>query len=137
MSCRWISRCVVVLLLLAELTGCGGGHVAGGTRGTLHAGSVLLGDIQVTVHRVDGAIFDVVGAGITRADGRFDLVQPGARSALHLSPGEYRVTLESVGAVPLWFAHEYYSAKTSPLHVNWTIKSLQLDLDIPLPVAGR
>lgn len=125
-------------LLAIALLGCGGPrHVAGGTTGTLHAGSVQLGDIQVTVHRVTGATTEVMGMGITRSDGRFELVQPGARGPLHLASGEYRVTVESVGPVPLRFPREFGSAEKTPLRVEWTTESSQLDLEVPLPVAGR
>lgn len=134
---RWIFNAGFVSVIVA-LTSCGRtGHVAGGTPGLLHAGSVLLSDVQVTLHRVDGTAIEAIGIGTTRTDGRFELVQPGARQAMHLSPGEYRVTVESVGAVPLCFSKDFASAETSPLRVSWTAKSAQLDLDVPLPTADR
>jgi hypothetical protein len=130
--------CGVSVLMTTLLIGCGGArHVAGGTSGTLHAGSVLLGDIQVTVHRVDGTTSEVVGMGITRHDGQFELVQPGAKGPLHLVPGAYRVTVESVGPMPLRFPKEYGSSDRTPLHVEWTAENAQLDLEVPLPIASR
>lgn len=137
MKSRWIP-CGVLAVVTTLLIGCGGPrHVAGGTTGTLHAGSVLLGDIQVTVHRVAGTTPQVVGMGITRTDGHFDLVLPGAKGPLHLTPGEYRITVESVGPVPLRFPKDYASAEKTPLLVKWTAENSQLDLEVPLPVAGR
>lgn len=137
MGRRWIYSAGLVSAIVA-LTSCGRtGHVSGGTTGVLHAGSVLLSDVQVTLHRVDGTATEAIGIGTTRANGRFELVQPGARQALHLSPGEYRVTVESVGAVPLSFARDFESAETSPLRVNWTSKSAQLDLEVPLLTVDR
>ncbi len=137
MNSRGIPRGVFVLLMTL-LHGCGGArHVAGGTQGTLHAGSVLLGDIQVTVHRVTSTTSEVVGMGITRTDGHFELVLPGAKGPLHLTPGEYRITVESVGPVPLRFTKDYASAEKTPLHVKWTAENSQLDLEVPLPIAAR
>ncbi len=137
MKSRWIS-CGVLAVLTTLLIGCGGAqHVAGGTTGTLHAGSVLLGDIQVTVHRVTGATAEVIGLGITQASGHFELVLPGAKGPLHLTPGEYRITVESVGPVPLRFPKEYASAEKTPLLVKWTDDNTQLDLEVPPPIASR
>lgn len=137
MNSCWVPGGVLVLVTTL-LIGCGGArHVAGGTPGTLHAGSMLLGDIQVTVHRVTGPTSEVVGMGITRADGRFELVQPGAKGPLHLAPGEYRMTVESVGPVLLRFPMEYRSAEKTPLRVEWTVADSQLDLEVPLPIASR
>jgi len=133
-----VIRSGVFCLLTTALIGCGGPrHVTGGTTGTLHAGSMQLGDIQVTVHRVAGATTEVVGMGITRSDGRFELVQPGAMGPLHLASGEYRVTVESVGPVPLRFPKEFGSAEHTPLRVEWTTESSQLDLEVPPPSTGR
>lgn len=137
MKSRWLP-CGALVLLTTMLIGCGGPqHVVGGTTGTLHAGSVMLGDIQVTVHRVAGTTPEIVGMGITQASGHFELVLPGAKGPLHLTPGEYRVTVESVGPVPLRFPKDYGSPEKTPLHVKWTADNTQLDLEVPLPVAGR
>lgn len=121
-------------VLLIALSGCdGSGHVAGGTPGRLCSGSVGLADVQVTLYRMAGTTSEMVGHGITRADGRFELVAPGAKKALHLNPGEYRVTVESVGAVPLILRDEFAAADSTPLQVQWTTSSTQLDLDIATP----
>lgn len=137
MSSCWI-RCGVLAVLTVLLSGCGGArHVAGGTTGTLQADNMLLGDIQVTVHRVAGAIVEVAGMGITQASGQFELVLPGAKGPLHLTPGEYRITVESVGPVSLRFPKEYRSVEKTPLVVTWTANNSQLDLEVPAPVAGR
>lgn len=136
MNSRWFPGGLLILVSTL-LTGCGGArHVAGGTTGMLHAGSVVLGDIHVTVHRVEGTTTDVVGMGVTQSSGHFELVQPGAKGPLHLTPGEYRVTVESVGPVPLRFPKEYALAEKTPLQVAWTAANSQLDLEVPLPVAG-
>lgn len=135
-SC-WIP-CGVLAVLTILLIGCGGPrHVAGGTTGTLHAGSVLLGDTQVTLHRVAGVTTEVVGMGITRTDGHFELVLPGAKGPLHLTPGEYRITVESVGPIPLRFPKDYGSPEKTPLFVKWAADDTQLDLEVPLPIASR
>lgn len=137
MSFRFVT-CAFWVLTPVMFMGCGGArHVAGGTPGTLHSGSLPLGDIQVTVHLVRDNTSEVIGMGITRADGRFELIQPGARGPMHLPPGEYRVTVESVGSVPLRFPKDYGTVEKSPLRVAWTADDSRLELEVPLPVAGR
>ena len=122
---------LMVLLLVAA--GCGGGPrpVTGGTAGELHAGGDPLGDIQVTVHQIEGTSFEAIGFAATRADGSFELVTPGAAGPLRLTPGEYCCTLESVGA-PITIPREYTRAETTPLKVNWEPGDTNLELELLL-----
>jgi hypothetical protein len=129
---------LVLLIVNVALAGCGGARpVAGGSAGALHAGDVMLCDIQVTIHQMDGGSSRVVGFGVSGPDGRFALVQNGAKGPLWLSPGEYRCTVESVGSVPVRFPKEYAKAETTPLKISWTSDKHQLDLDVPAPLASR
>jgi hypothetical protein len=134
---RWIWAFLCGGLLVAS--GCGSGvtPVTGGTAGIIRAGETNLSDVQVTVHRWSGSQAELVGWGVSKPDGTFRLVQPNAKGPLHLSSGEYRVTLESVGAVPVVFPKEYSSAERTPLTVEWTSSMEQIELDVPQPKAGR
>jgi hypothetical protein len=127
-----IDRRLVVLLLLALCTvpGCGDARHAGGTPGSLVAGGQPLDEIQVTVHRPEGAGFLPVGFGVATTDGSFRLFAPGALADLRLEPGEYRFTLESVGA-PVVVPKEYASPDTTPLRRTWTATDEKLLLEIP------
>ena len=113
------------------LAGCGGAApVAGGTKGVLHAGDQLLGDIQVTVHAKDGMVWKPLGFGVTAFDGSSELVTSGAKGPLWLSPGEHRCTLESAGA-PVAIPLELAQADTTPLKFTKTAESTALDLRAP------
>lgn len=128
----------VMLAAAAALSGCGGPRpVAGGSSGVIRSGDTPLCDIQVTVHQMDGGAPKVVGFGVSGTDGRFTLVQNGARGPLWLSPGEYRCTVESVGPVPMRFPKNYGSAETTPLKFSWSNSDRQIELDLPSPSAGR
>jgi hypothetical protein len=119
--------------LLLVLSGCGGAEpTTGGTQGVLHAGPASLSEIQVTIHQLQGNMFRPIGFGVPGADGGFCLVTNGATGPLVLLPGEYRCTLESVGA-PVEIPAEYLKADTSPLKVTWSASDQKLDIDVPLP----
>jgi len=120
------------LLLCVLLAGCGNRipAVAGGTTGRLRSGDAALSEIQITVHRVDQGSTTVVGFGDVLADGRFELVISGAAAPLQLEPGEYRFTLESIGA-PVTIPREFTTADATPLKVTWTGEEPEIDLDIP------
>ncbi len=123
------SELSTIVFALVTLVGCGGVHpVTGGTFGELHFGGDPLGDVQITIHQVEGSSYETIGFAATKADGSFELVTPGAKGPLHLSPGEYCCTLESVGA-PIVIPREYMQAETTPLKVSWQSGDSHLDLD--------
>lgn len=118
-------------MILALLPGCEGVKpVTGGTDGVLHVGSVMLSDIQVTVHQVEGNSSKPIGFGVAGVDGSFQLALNEAKGPLTLAPGEYRCTLESVGA-PVVILTEYTKPDTTPLKITWSASDRKLDLDIP------
>lgn len=130
-----LSQLVLTLCLLLSL-GCGGAHpVTGGTNGVLHSGPTLLSEIQINVHQVGESSTKLIGFGVAGMDGAFQLVSPGAAGSLRLAPGEYRFTLESVGA-PVVIPKEFTQPETTPLKVTWTDSEAKLDFDLPpLPLS--
>ncbi len=123
---------VIVFMIAAILPGCGrvAKPVTGGTAGVLHAGVAMLSDIQVTVHQVEGSSSKPIGFGVVGVDGSFQLALNEAKGPLTLAPGEYRCTLESVGA-PVVILKEYTQPDTTPLKITWSTGDCKLDLDIP------
>ena len=122
-------RFLALVFLMTVTAGCGVKSVPGGTTGQLFADGVPLSEIQVTVHTVDQGSAQPIGFGVTATDGSFDLVTNRAQGPLWLSSGEYRCTLESVGA-PVRLPKEYLHADTTPLKVTWSSDG-DLDLQIP------
>lgn len=119
------------------LGGCGGpSPVRGGTTGVVRAGELLLAEIEVTVYRLHEGDWELVGTGITNHQGEFALLQPQARGALWLPPGEYRATIASHGADPVRFPKEFRAPEDTPLIFTWSADQQQLTLDVPTPVAG-
>jgi hypothetical protein len=118
-----------VVLVTLLLPGCGPRPVAGGTPGVLRTGGQPLPDVQVKLHRQEGASWQVVGFADTTTDGSFQLVTPGAAGPLALPPGEYRATLESVGA-PIQIPPAYAKPDSSPLVVSWSEGDDTLNLQI-------
>jgi len=120
-----------LVAMAIALSGCGGVRpVPGGTKGTLRAGGQALSDIQVTVHQLDPDGMHPVGFGVTGPDGSFELVSMGAKEALWLAPGEYRLTLESAGA-PVQIPKEYAQPAATPLKVSWSSGQTNLELEAP------
>jgi hypothetical protein len=130
-GCWRIAAGLVLLVLAVPLTGCGPTPVVGGTRGTLRDASGQLSEMQITVHRSDGGAWHPIGFGVTADDGSFALVTNGAQGPLLLFPGDYRCTLESVGA-PVQIPAEFATADSTPLQVTWSAGSASLDLVVPV-----
>lgn len=126
---KWMAA--IGLMLLAA--SCSRQPVTGGTPGVLTASGKPIGDIQVTFYRLDGGIWESVGFGTSAADGTFELVTNGARGPLHLEPGQYRCTLESVGA-PVEIPRECMETADTPLEVNWSETDQLIQLDAPITV---
>ena len=127
-----IRRVMLLMLMLttSAALGCRGVKpVVGGTEGILRVDDEYVSDIQVTVHEVDGSSFQAIGFGVTDNDGIFRLVTNGANGPLTLPPGDYRCTVESVGA-PIQFPTEYAQAKSTPLKISWSGEDRELELKV-------
>lgn len=121
-----------LLVIVSGVIGCSEGATSakGGTPGVLRFGTDVSSDIVVTVHRRRDSGFEVAGFGTTSENGTFVLYAPGATEPLWLQPGEYAVTLESIGP-PVQFPRDYGTPKTSPLKVTWSDTMETLELDVP------
>jgi hypothetical protein len=88
-------------------------------------------DLQVVVY--SAATGDKAGFGVTGDDGRFELVTEGAQGPAELEPGQYRATIESVGA-PVELPPQYLDPLATPVHFDWEEDSeIEIKLtDIPL-----
>lgn len=117
--------------MLALLLGCGPRPTKGGTPGTLKQAGLPLVDVQVHVYRHPS--LEAVGFGITAAEGKFQLFTIDAKGPLLLSPGDYAISLESVGAEPLHFASELLGPATTPLRKSWSAGDTSLDIEISAP----
>lgn len=103
--------------------------VSGGTTGSLVAGDVPLPDFEVKVH--DAADLNLLGFGTTGSDGRFQLVQSKGDGPLLLTPGNYVMTLASIGPAAPRISQAYTNASKSSLKVTWKSEDKSLDLKIP------
>jgi len=119
-------------LLALIVAGCGSEQgVTGGTPGLLHAGSTGLAEIQLTIHPGDGS--GPLGFAPTGMDGTFELLTNQARGPLRLPPGDYRVTLESIGS-PVVIPEKFTRPDSTPLKFTWNGSEKLLDLDAPLTI---
>ncbi len=126
----------VLSLTLPMICGCGAKSVPGGTKGVLLVGGSPMSELQINVYAITNGMPQAIGFGVTAEDGSFLLYQTGASSGLWLTPGEYRFTLESVGA-PTVIPNEFTSAATTPWKVQWTGTEPTLNLDLPIAEAKR
>ncbi|MCA9130487.1 MAG: carboxypeptidase regulatory-like domain-containing protein [Planctomycetales bacterium] len=88
----WLPMMVATLVVT---TGCSQQGTAGGTRGRLTSDGVPLPQMQVTVF---DAHSNSIATGFTQNNGQFELVSLDGAEPVLLSPGEYRWTLQTVGA---------------------------------------
>ncbi|MFO0901405.1 MAG: PepSY domain-containing protein [Pirellulales bacterium] len=128
---RGATAVMVAAAFLATSVGCGGPRpTEGGAAGRLHSRGAGLSEIQVTVHRAEGGGFAPLAIAVPQPDGAFRLVTPDGKGPVELTPGEYRCTLESIGA-PVFIPPELTKPETTPLKVNWLASDSLLDLDVP------
>jgi len=122
-----------VWILAGSLAGCGGPReIPGGTRGRiLVRGGTALREIQVTVYgnQADSPL----ALGISGEDGRFELRQPGTLEAFWLEPGDYRLTVESVGEVHLQWPPDYRDPQQTPLRPSVASRDHELLVEVPSP----
>jgi hypothetical protein len=114
-------------LFVALLPGCGETPVNKGTEGVLREHDVPIGNVRVTVNRVDKKSVTPIGFGLSADDGTFQLVTKGGRAGLRLAPGEYSCTLKSIGA-QVRIPNEYAQVNTTPLKVFWSKEDKSLNL---------
>lgn len=129
-AARALANAAALLFIAVSLTGCGASPVTGGTPGTLRDATQPLAEMQITIHRQEGSAWQPIGMAVTAADGAFELVTSGAQGPLRLEAGEYRCTLESVGA-PVQLPREFTNAETTPLKVVWSATDRDLNLELP------
>jgi hypothetical protein len=115
------------LAMLFTVSGCGTRPVSGGTPGVLTTDGNPIPDVQLTVYPAGSGQCE--GSAVTRSDGTFELVTPGASGPLELDAGSYVVTLESVGA-PTDLPPQYLDRDSSPLKVDWA-DGARLELSVP------
>ncbi len=128
------------LILLGFLGGCDQSprSTSGGTPGIVHVGAKYpLSDIQVNVYKVGPSGPELVGNGVSRLDGRFELVKTGAETGLWLEPADYAFTIESVGSVPLQWKEPLGKISKTPLRRVWSTTDVELDMDLPEPTGKR
>ncbi|WP_425618881.1 hypothetical protein NA78x_002600 [Anatilimnocola sp. NA78] len=120
----------LLAIALLALAGCSPERgVVGGTKGTLRSASGGLSDVQISVYRTGD--FQQVGFAVTKADGAFELLLPGATGPLHLPAGEYAFTLESVSPAPIHLPRETSDPQRTPLRKTWSTNEQTLELAIP------
>ena len=119
---------------LATFAGCGPTPVVGGTSGVLLAGGEPLADVQLTVYAARDGAWQPIGFADTSADGQFRLLLNEARGPLELEPGDYRFTLQSVGA-PVVIPQALARVEATTLQTTWTGNETQLTLTLPTRLA--
>lgn len=122
---------LVFVFCLLHLCGCSHGPspVSGGTAGSLTAVETRLPDFEIKIY--EAANLNLLGVATTGSDGSFHLVLPKGEGPLRLSPGDYVVTLESVGPASPRMPPAYANATKTPLKVSWKSTDQSLELKIP------
>lgn len=126
-----LRRSIVLTLFTSLLTGCGPPPaIPGGTPGQIHTAGQPLGEVRITVYGQDG---QPQAFAVSDRQGNFQLRQEGTLEGVHLSPGTYRLTIESAGEFPMHWPKAYRSPTKSPLEINWNAEQSEIDLNVPAP----
>ncbi len=132
---------IVCLASSVQMEGCGGPReIPGGTPGVIRIDGKGITDVQVSAYRrTQDQSFELVGIGISRRDGAFELRKPDTLEAVWLEAGEYRFTIESIGEVNLPWRPEFRNPEKTPLRHKTTGHSQQgsLEFDVPDPTTRR
>ena len=125
---------VIALAVCATaMTGCGPPpEVPPGTAGIVRTDSVPLTDVLVQIYS-DPPAPQPLGAGITDSSGRFQLRLPDLSAPLHVEPGDYRLTIESAGDIPLSWPAQLRDPQKTPLRQTVTDPQQAIELDFPTP----
>lgn len=124
------ARCLAFACLVAVM-GCGQrSSPMNGTPGQVLLNGAGFGDIQVNVF---GAAGDRIAFGVSDPTGTFRLLTPDASQAVKLDPGSYRLTVESVGSVPVPIPAPLSVQEKTPLVREWqgSEEALRVELDVP------
>lgn len=125
-------RLSIVLTLLASLFyGCGSPPaIPGGTPGRIHTDGQPLGEVRVTVFGQNG---QPQAFAVSDRQGNFQLRQEATLEGVHLTPGTYRLTIESAGEFPMLWPKAYRSPTKSPLEIEFQAEQAEIDLNVPAP----
>ncbi len=123
---------ITILTLLAVLlAGCGPPPaIEGGTPGKLHTEDQPLGEVRIMVFDLDG---NAQAFAVSDRQGNFQLRKEATLEGVHLSPGRYRLTIESAGEFRMIWPKKYRSPEKSPLELEWTEGQPEIDLNVPEP----
>lgn len=125
----WSRRLGAVCLV--ALMGCGQrSSPMSGTPGQVLLNGSGFGDIQVNVFTPSG---DRIAFGVSDPAGMFRLLTPDASQAVKLNPGSYRLTVESVGSVPVPLPSQLGQPDKTSLVREWSgaEDALRVELEVP------
>ncbi|PQO31048.1 hypothetical protein C5Y96_11860 [Blastopirellula marina] len=122
---------IPLILLACLLNGCGPPPaIPGGTPGRIHTEGQPLGEVRVTVYGQDG---QPQAFAVSDRQGSFQLRQEATLEGVHLSPGSYRLTIESTGEFSMHWPKAYRSPTKSPLEIQFSAEQTEIDLNVPAP----
>ena len=112
---HWLGLSAAILLF--SLSGCGSNKLEQGTEAAITVAGEPVVDIRVNVFSVKDGQPAELGFAVSQADGKLKFVKPKASGPLELGPGDYRFTVETVGA-PLVIPKEYGDPAMTPLQIT-------------------
>lgn len=127
---------LLALVLLAIVVGCGGpkSYQGSGITGTIACQGTPLAEIRIEVFELNTPTPGSPKAfAVSKADGRFELFAEGGKRP-ELAAGEYRVTLENLGAPTITFAPAATNAATTPLRCTIVDGKSPIQVEVPAEV---
>lgn len=109
----------------------------GGTAGTIRLGGMARADLQINVFEDGEQSRRRVAYGVSDAQGDFSLIADDGLESAILPPGKYRLTIESVAAVPIPIPATCRDIQTTKLVQEWSASDKILAININESDANR
>lgn len=118
-------------LCVLQMLGCGsaGSLPSSGTPGILTSADQPVAEFELKIY--ESGQSTPLGIGVTGLDGRFQLSKPDGTGGCQLAPGEYYVSVVSIGAALLKLPASYGDPQKTPLKIKWKAEDSELKIALP------
>ncbi len=120
-----------VCFLVLQMLGCGSTASAPsfGTPGILTSADQPVAEFELKIYPAGEST--PLAVGVTGLDGRFQLSKPDGTGGCELAPGEYQVSVVSIGAALLKLPASYGDPQKTPLKIKWKAEDTELKIALP------
>lgn len=118
-------------LCVLTMSGCGstGSAPSSGTLGILTSADHPVAEFELKIYPAGEST--PLGVGVTGLDGRFQLSKLDGTGGCRLPPGEYHISVVSIGPALLKLPASYGDPQKTPLRIKWKAEDTELKISLP------